>query len=109
MRVRRLLTDRQRAGLEQHDRDELGQVGIDLAPGYRLVRLTISPNSNCQFGVDVTSQTRYVEGLQQYLFTPGEGQLIEALAADDNCAVAVYEEISRPGETETIDWNFTVS
>ena len=85
------------------------QVGIDLAAGYRLVRLTISPNSNCQFGVDVTSQTRYVEGLQQYLFTPGEGQLIEALAADDNCAVAVYEEISRPGETETIDWNFTVS
>jgi hypothetical protein len=71
--------------------------------------LTISPNSNCQFGVDVTSQTRYVEGLQQYLFTPGTGQLIEALAADDNCAMAVYEEIARPGETETIDWNFTVS
>lgn len=84
-------------------------VGIDLAPGYRLVRLTISPNSNCQSGVDVTGQTRYVEGLQQYLFTPGTGQLIEALAPDDNCAVAVYEEIARPGATESIDWNFTVS
>ena len=47
-------------------------VGIDLAPGYRLVRLTISPNASCGFPVDVTAQTRHVEGLQQYLFSPGE-------------------------------------
>lgn len=84
-------------------------VGIDLAPGYQLVRLTISPNVNCQFPVDVTSQTRHVEGLQQYIYTPSEGQLVDALAADDNCVVAVFEEIARPGDTETIDWTFTVN
>lgn len=84
-------------------------VGIDLAPGYRLVRLTISPNVNCQFPIDVTAQTRHVEGLQQYIYTPDEGRLIAALAADDNCAVAVFEEIARPGDTQTIDWTFTVS
>lgn len=85
------------------------QVGIDLAAGYRLVRLTISPDAGCRFPVDVTAQTRYVEGLQQYIYTPNEGQLIEALAADDNCAVATFEEIAVPGQTETIDWSFTVS
>jgi len=84
-------------------------VGIDLSPGHRLVRLTISPDANCRFPVDVTSQTRHVEGLQQYIYTPDEGRLIEALAGDDNCAVAVFEEIARPGSTESIDWTFTVN
>ena len=84
-------------------------VGIDLASGYRLVRLTISPDEACRFPVDVTSQVRYVEGLQQYLYTPNEGQLIEQLAADDNCAIATFEEIANPGVTEQIDWTFTVS
>ena len=84
-------------------------VGIDLAAGYRLVRLTISPDAGCRFPVDVTAQTRYVEGLQQYLFTPGEGMPITALAADDNCAVATYAEIANPTNTDDIDWNFTVS
>ena len=84
-------------------------VGIDLAPGYRLVRLTISPDANCRFPVDVTAETRHVEGLQQYLFTPGDGRLIEALAGDDNCAFATFEEIASPGATETIDWSFTVN
>ncbi|MEC8687839.1 MAG: hypothetical protein VXX74_07240, partial [Actinomycetota bacterium] len=37
-------------------------VGIDLASGYRLVRLTISPDGACRFPVDVTSQVRHVEG-----------------------------------------------
>ena len=84
-------------------------VGIDLSPGHRLVRLTISPDANCRFPVDVTAQTRHVEGLQQYIYTPGEGRLVEALAGDDNCAVAVFEEIARPGATESIDWTFTVN
>ena len=84
-------------------------VGIDLAPGFQLVRLTISPDAACRFPIDVTAQTRYVEGLQQYLFTPGEGTPISALAADDNCAVATYAEIANPTNTDDIDWNFTVS
>ena len=52
-------------------------VGIDLAAGWQLVRLTIwppsAPSGNCGFPVDVTAETRYVEGLQQYVFTPDEG------------------------------------
>ena len=59
--------------------------------------------------VDVTAETRHVEGLQQYLFTPGDGRLIEALAGDDNCAFATFEEIASPGATETIHWSFTVN
>lgn len=84
-------------------------VGIDLAPEYRLVRLTISPDATCGFPIDVTSQTRYVEGLQQYLFTPNDGQLISALSADSNCAMATYQEIANPANTDTIDWTFTVN
>ena len=84
-------------------------VGIDLASGYQLVRLTISPDEACRFPVDVTSQVRHVEGLQQYLFTPNPGQLVEQLAADSNCAIATFEEIANPGTTQQIDWTFTVS
>jgi len=84
-------------------------VGIDLAAGYRLVRLTISANANCTLPVDVTSNTRYVEGLQQFLFTPGQGKPIESLAADFNCAEAVFEEIAQPGNVDRIEWAFTVN
>ena len=89
--------------------EALHDVDIDLASGYRLVRLTISPDEACRFPVDVTSQVRHVEGLQQYLFTPNPGQLVEQLAADDNCAIATFEEIANPGTTQQIDWTFTVS
>ena len=84
-------------------------VGIDLAAGYQLVRLTISPDGNCGFPVDVTAQTRYVEGLQQYIFQPDEGQLISALSAEENCVMATYQEIANPQNSDTIDWVFTVS
>ena len=84
-------------------------VGIDLASDYRLVRLTISPDAACRFPVDVTAQTRYVEGLQQYLYTPSNGQPVAQLSPDDNCAIAVYEEIANPGNRAEIEWAFTVS
>lgn len=84
-------------------------VGIDLAAGYRLVRMTISPDEACQFPIDVTSQVRAVDGLQQFLYEPGEGKLIERLSPDDNCVFVTFEEIANPGQTETIDWNFTVN
>ncbi len=84
-------------------------VGIDLAPKYRLVSLTISPDARCTRPVDVTGETRYVEGLQQYIFTPGAGRLVEALSADFNCARAVFEEISQPGQVKEIEWAFTVN
>ncbi len=89
--------------LQQH------RVGIDLAPEYQLVQLTISPDARCASPVDVTDHTRHVEGLQQYIYTPGEGRPIETLAADFNCAVAIFEEIARPGDLEEIEWAFTVN
>ena len=85
------------------------QVGIDLATDFRLVQLTISPDAKCGSPVDVTNQTRHVEGLQQYVFSPGEGLPIERLSADFNCAVATFEEIARPGDFEQIEWTFTVN
>ncbi len=85
------------------------QVGIDLAAEYRMVRMTISPDARCLAPVDVTAHTRHVEGLQRYIYTPNEGLPVEALAADSNCIEVTFEKTSRPGETETIDWTFTVN
>ena len=84
-------------------------VGVDLAAEYRLLTLTISPDARCSSPVDVTEFTRHVEGLQQYLFTPAIGTPIEALSGEFNCARAVFEKISRPGEFQEIDWTFSVN
>ena len=84
-------------------------VGIDLAADYQLVSLTISPDPNCQFPIDVTEHVRHVEGLQQYLYAPGPGLPITALSADDNCAFATFQAIADPTDVQTIDWNFTVN
>ncbi len=84
-------------------------VGIDLAPEYRLVRLAISADARCARPIDVTAHARHVEGLQRWIYTPDESRPIAALAAERNCARAVFEEIARPGETETIEWSFTVN
>ncbi len=85
------------------------QVGIDLAAEFRLVQLTISPDARCNFPVDVTGQTRHVEGLQQYIYAPREGLPVEHLSSESNCAVATFEEIARPGIFEEIEWSFTVN
>ena len=85
------------------------RVGIDLAPGYRLVRLTISPDAACRFPVDVTADVRQVDGLQQFIYEPGQGKPITALSSDDNCVIATYAEIANPTNTNDIEWAFTVS
>ena len=85
------------------------QVGIDLASEFRLVQLTISPDARCRTPVDVTNQTRHVEGLQQYIYSPGDGLPVEKLAPNANCAVAIFEEIARPGDFQDIEWSFTVN
>lgn len=84
-------------------------VGIDLAAPYRLTKLTIAPTNNPAVGVDVTAQVQERTGLNQFLFTPGEGKLIEALSPDLNCVFATYVEVARPTEPLTVDWCFEVS
>lgn len=84
-------------------------VGIDLSPEYRLVEMTISPDANCSRPVVVTQHVRRVEGLQQFIYKPGAGLPVEALAPDQNCVVATIEKISAPGRYSEIDWVFTVN
>ena len=55
------------------------------------------------------SGAAHAQLIERDWLAPGDGLPIAALAADDNCAVAVFEEISAPGNTEEIDWTFTVS
>jgi len=84
-------------------------VGIDLAPEYRLVRLTVSAGAGCARPVDVTAHARHIEGLQRWIYTPREGLPVESLAGADNCAQATFAEIARPSQQETIEWTFTVN
>lgn len=85
------------------------RVGIDLEPGYRLVKMTISPDARCSRPVEVTQHVRQVEGLQQFIYQPAAGLPVEALAPDQNCVVATIEEISAPGRFSDIQWVFTVN
>ncbi len=84
-------------------------VGIDLAPEFRLLSLVISPNLNCTGGVEVIDFTNQLEGLNRYVYVADSGKPLGSLSADDNCAVAIFEETSRPGSTQRIDWQFTVN
>ena len=101
--VEALIPQRGDEVLQQHE------VGIDLEPGFRLVSLTISPDAACRQPVEVISDVRRVEGLEQYVYQPGEGQIVEALSADQNCVVATIEEIAVPGRFSEIEWTFTVA
>ncbi len=99
-------------GLIPNRNDEVLQqqrVGIDLAPEYRLVEMTISANARCARPVVVTEHVRRVEGLQQFFYQPGAGLPVEALAPDQNCVVATIEKISAPGRLSDIEWVFTVN
>jgi len=99
-------------GLIPNRGDEVLQqasVGIDLAPEYRLLSLVISPNPSCSGGVEVIDFTNQLEGLNRYVYVPDAGKPVDALSADDNCAIATFEETARPGSTQSIDWQFTVN
>ncbi|MDE0701254.1 MAG: hypothetical protein F4Y27_02735 [Acidimicrobiaceae bacterium] len=85
------------------------RVGIDLEPEYRLVEMTISANARCERPVEVTQYVRRVEGLQQFIYQPGPGLPVEALAPDQNCVSVTIEKISLPGRYSEIDWVFTVN
>lgn len=83
-------------------------VVVDLTAPYRLTSMVITPTSDRSAGVEVISEVVVMNGLNRYLFSPGEGKLIEALSPDTNCVFATYVELARPEQTLTIDWCFEV-
>lgn len=85
------------------------EVGIQLDPEYRLVSLRIFDNADLNGGVDVTADVTVFDGLNRYVYFPDEDLPVAQLSADDNCAVARFERVSRPGEVSSIDWCFTAS
>ncbi len=84
-------------------------VGVDLSPPYRVTSMIIAPTDDRSSGVDVTTQVDEMGGLNQFVFSPAEGKLIEALSPDTNCVFVVYVEISRPNDPATVDWCFEVT
>ena len=84
------------------------RVGIDLSADFELTSLLIFPNNQFTGGVEVIGQVIRTDGLNQFIFAPREGQIIEALAPDTNCVIATYRRISRPDDIDSIDWCFAV-
>ena len=78
------------------------EVGVDLASGFQ--------GSLVVDGIPVpVGQTHGIEELNQVLFRPGEGQVLERLPAGEVCATAAYQSIEDPTDVGTIDWCFTVN
>lgn len=85
------------------------RVGIDLEPGYVVRSFGISPDARCGALVEVVDFAPVTGGLNQYLFQPDEGKPIIALAPDTNCVRIQIENLQRPGDTDDVEWTFTVS
>ncbi len=85
------------------------QVAVVLDARYRLSSLVVYASEQAGSGIDVTAEVNHIEGLNRFEFNPGEGQLIEALSPDTNCAVATFVLIARPEEADTARWCFEVS
>ena len=84
-------------------------VGVQLEPEFRLVSMRIFDTPTLAGGIDVTSAVHEFEGINRFVFAPGEGQPVEEHSADDNCVVIVIEDITRPGDLDDFDWCFTAS
>ena len=84
-------------------------VVVDLTAPYRVTSMLITPTRDRSAGVEVISQVVLREGLNEYVFSPGEDKLIEALSSDTNCVFVTYVEVARPGQPLTIDWCFEVT
>ena len=78
------------------------EVGVDLASGFQ--------GSLVIDGIAIpAAQTHGIAELNQVLFRPDEGQVIEQLPPGQVCATAAYQSIEDPTEVGTIDWCFTVN
>ena len=84
-------------------------VSVTLEPGWRVVTMRLFDNPGLNGGTDVTTFVREVEGLNQFVYSPGEGRPWAEHSADDNCVVVEFEEIATPGRVNDIDWCFTAS
>jgi hypothetical protein len=78
-------------------------VGLDLAPGWGVSRLTINGIDTREDEWDVTGEL----GLYQYV--PAEGKSVEELQADQNCVNAEIFALADLANTRIIDWCFTVA
>lgn len=85
------------------------RVGIDLEPGWVVKSFTISPDARCADPVELIDFITLTDGLQQFFYQPDEGKPIIALSPDNNCAKVIIENVQRPGETEEVEWAFTVN
>lgn len=78
-------------------------VGIDLIEGYT-AELTLN-------GIELPeSQLRRSEGLNRVTFRPDEGQVINKLRPDQNCATALYWPLAQGrAAAQSFTWCFTAS
>lgn len=85
------------------------QVGIDLAEGFSAaLTLETSDGRTIPIPTDEIDGT-FQDNLGQFLFRPGEGQVIDALPPQANCVTATYWPIIDPSDTDTIRWCFEVT
>ncbi|MDH4168481.1 MAG: hypothetical protein OEW42_02725 [Acidimicrobiia bacterium] len=78
------------------------EVGVDLASGFQ--------GSLVIDGVAIpAAQTHGIAELNQVLFRPDDGQVIEQLPAGEVCATATYQSIEDPTDVGIIDWCFVVN
>lgn len=85
------------------------RVGIDLEPGWVIKSFTISPDARCLEPVEVIDFVTLTDGLQQFFYQPDPGKPVVALAPDNNCVKVIIEDVQRPGETQEVEWAFTVN
>ncbi|MEZ5247456.1 MAG: hypothetical protein R2707_20375 [Acidimicrobiales bacterium] len=85
------------------------QVGIDLEPGYVVRSFTISPDARCLEPVELVDFVRPTDGVNLFVYQPGDGLPVTALSPDDNCVRITIENIQRPGELADVEWAFTVN
>ncbi len=85
------------------------QVSIDLEPGFVVRSFTISPDARCAAPVELVDFVRPTDGVNLYVYQPGEGKPVVSLSPDNNCVHVVIEDIQRPGELHDVEWTFTVN
>jgi hypothetical protein len=78
-------------------------VGLDLAPGWGVSRLSINGVDTREDEWDITPEL----GLYQYL--PASGKTVESLQADQNCVSATIFQLADLAETRVVNWCFTAA
>ena len=95
------------------------KVGIDLAPGHaaelEINGVPIPPDQVNVFRDEADpeasseQQGGFDSTLNRFEYQPLEGRAVPELKGDENCVVATFWPLSDPGDTETVEWCFTVA